>query len=138
MKIYNKKKFGSGFICIVLGVLNFLACFSTGFDVSGMVITLALLFIGGGSVMRSFSRNMSREDKLDELDERNRLIDLKTKSRAFRLTQAICFGLMLLFLVMGKMSGEILLISAGVALAFAYAVSMFTEIFTYFYYEKHN
>ncbi|MFR3822777.1 MULTISPECIES: hypothetical protein [Hungatella] len=138
MKIYNKKKFGSGFICIVLGVLNFLACFSTGFDVSGMVITLALLFIGGGSVMRSFSRNMSREDKLDELDERNRLIDLKTKSRAFRLTQAICFGLMLLFLVMGKMSGEILLISAGVGLAFAYAVSMFTEIFTYFYYEKHN
>ena len=132
MKIYNKKKFGSGFICIVLGVLNFLACFSTGFDVSGMVITLALLFIGGGSVMRSFSRNMSREDKLDELDERNRLIDLKTKSRAFRLTQAICFGLM------GKMSGEILLISAGVGLAFAYAVSMFTEIFTYFYYEKHN
>ncbi|MDU4973611.1 MAG: hypothetical protein E6X19_12955, partial [Hungatella hathewayi] len=105
---------------------------------SGMVITLALLFIGGGSVMRSFSRNMSREDKLDELDERNRLIDLKTKSRAFRLTQAICFGLMLLFLVMGKMSGEILLISAGVGLAFAYAVSMFTEIFTYFYYEKHN
>ncbi|MFR3822245.1 MULTISPECIES: hypothetical protein [Hungatella] len=138
MKIYNKKKFGSGFICIVLGVLNFLACFSTGFDVSGMVITLALLFIGGGSVMRSFSRNMSREDKLDELDERNRLIDLKTKSRAFRLTQAICFGLMLLFLVMGKMSGEILLISAGVGLAFAYAVSMFTEIFTYLYYEKRN
>ena len=138
MKIYNKKKFGSGFICIVLGVLNFLACFSTGFDVSGMVITLALLFIGGGSVMRSFSRNMSREDKLDELDERNRMIDLKTKSRAFRLTQAICFGLMLLFLVMGKMSGEILLISAGVGLAFAYAVSMFTEIFTYLYYEKRN
>ena len=138
MKIYNKKKFGSGFICIVLGVLTFLACFSTGFDVSGMVITLALLFIGGGYIMRSFSRNMSREDKLDELDERNRLIDLKTKSRAFRLTQAICFGLMLLFLVMGKMSGEILLISAGVGLAFAYAVSMFTEIFTYFYYEKHN
>ena len=138
MKIYNKKKFGSGFICIVLGVLNFLACFSTGFDVSGMVITLALLFIVGGSVMRSFSRNMSREDKLDELDERNRLIDLKTKSRAFRLTQAICFGLMLLFLVMGKMSGEILLISAGVGLAFAYAVSMFTEIFTYLYYEKRN
>jgi len=88
--------------------------------------------------MRSFSRNMSREDKLDELDERNRLIDLKTKSRAFRLTQAICFGLMLLFLVMGKMSGEILLISAGVGLAFAYAVSMFTEIFTYLYYEKRN
>lgn len=57
MKIYNKKKFGSGFICIVLGVLNFLACFLTGFDVSGMVITLALLFIGGGYIMRSFSRN---------------------------------------------------------------------------------
>lgn len=138
MKIYNKKKFGSGFICIVLGVLNFLACFSTGFDISGMVITLALLFIGGGFTIRSFSRDMSREDRLEELDERNRLIDLKTKSRAFRLTQAICFGLMLLFLVMGKISGETLLISMGVGLAFAYAISMFTELFTYLYYEKHN
>ena len=88
--------------------------------------------------MRSFSRDMSREDKLEELDERNRLIDLKTKSRAFRLTQAICFGLMLLFLLMGKISGETLLISMGVGLAFAYAISMFTELFTYLYYEKHN
>jgi len=81
---------------------------------------------------------LSKEDRLEELDERNQLIKLKTKSKAFRLTQGICFGLMLTFLVMGKVSGENTFISMGVGLAFAYTVSMFTEIITHCYYEKHN
>lgn len=138
MKIYNKKKFGSGLICIVLGLLNVIACINTGFDISGMILILALMFIGGGLTIRSVSRNLSKEDKLEEMDERNQLIELKTKSQSFRLTQWICFGLMLTFLIMGKTSGEKSFIGMGVGLAFAFTISMFAEIFTYCYYEKHT
>lgn len=137
MKIYDKKKFGSGLVCMALSLLNLIASFWTGFDVSGIILILALLLFGVVLITRSLSYNLSREDKLEELDERNQLIELKTKSKSFRLTQGICFGLMLVFLVMGKVSGENLFIGMGVGLAFAYAVSMFTEIFTCFYYDNH-
>ena len=138
MKIYDKKKFGSGLVCIAIGLLNIAASINSGFDISGLIIILALLLIGGGLTVRSFSQRLSREDKLEELDERSQLIELKTKSKSFRLTQGFSFGLMLAFLVIGKVSGEISFISMGVGLAFAYVISTFSEILTYLYYEKNN
>ena len=77
-------------------------------------------------------------DKLEELDERNRLIALKSKSKSFQLTQIISFMLMLALLVMGKVSGYEGFIAMGVGLAFAFAISMFSELFTYMYYESKN
>lgn len=138
MKIYHKRHFGSGLFFIVLGMLNIFACIWTGFDVSGIILIAALLLIGSGLTIRSLSSALSKEDKLEKLDERNQLIELKTKSKAFRLTQGISFGLMLLFLIAGKVTEEMPLLSIGVGLAFAYTISMFTEIFTYLYYETHN
>lgn len=76
---------------------------------------------------------MAKEDKLEELDERNRLIALKSKSKSFQLTQIISFMLMLALLVMGKVSGYEGFIAMGVGLAFAFAISMFSELFTYMY-----
>ena len=88
--------------------------------------------------MRSISQRMAIEDKLEELDERNRLIALKSKSKSFQLTQIISFMLMLALLVMGKVSGYEGFIAMGVGLAFAFAISMFSELFTYMYYESKN
>ena len=68
-------------------LLNVIACINAGFDISGMILILALMFIGGELTIRSVSRNLSKEDKLEEMDERNQLIELKTKSQSFRLTQ---------------------------------------------------
>ena len=75
---------------------------------------------------------------MEELDERNRLIELKSKSRSFRLTQIISFVLMLFLLVAGSVSGYDGLIGMGVGLAFSFAISMFAEVFTYMYYESKN
>ena len=68
-------------------LLNVIACINAGFDISGMILILAIMFIGGGLIIRSISCNLSKEDKLEEMDERNQLIELKTKSQSFRLTQ---------------------------------------------------
>ena len=67
-----------------------------------------------------------------------RLIELKSKSRSFRLTQIISFVLMLFLLVTGSVSGYDGLIGMGVGLAFSFAISMFAEVFTYMYYESKN
>ena len=137
MKIYNKKAFWSGVLMAAMGAANLaVSAWRRDWDAKGILLTGALLFMGGGTILRSLSREFAREDRLDELDERNRLIGLRSKSKAFQLTQGVSFGLMLLLLAAGKLSGEESLIAIGVGLAFAFSISMFAEIFAFFYYES--
>ncbi len=139
MKIYNKKVFASGVFMAALGVLNLIADISgKKVDINGIILIAVLLFLGVGMIMRSLSQRLSKEDRVEEFDERNRLIELKSKSKAFRLTQAISFVLMLASLIMGKVSGYDGFTAMGVGLAFAVAISLFAELFTYLYYEARN
>ena len=139
MKIYNKKVFASGVFEIALGLLRLIAdIMKQDFSIKSSVLIAVLVVLGFGSILRSVSPRMAKEDKLEELDERNRLITLKSKSKSFQLTQIISFILMLALLVMGKVTGFEGFIAMGVGLAYAFTVSMFAEIFTYLYYESKN
>lgn len=126
-----------GVLASALGLLNLATGLWTKFDVESMIIVLFLLFFGANSIIHSFSQKLSREDKLEELDERNQLIELKTKSKSFRVTQGICFGLMLIFFVMAKVYSEKAFIGIGAGLGVANTIFIFTEFFTYLYYEAH-
>lgn len=137
MKIYNKNKFVYGLVSVGLGLFNIVTSVNTAFDVMGVILIVVLFAFGIELIIHSISRKYSKEDKLEELDERNQFIELKTKSKSFRLTQGISFGLMLVLLMAGKVSGEKSLIAVGVGLAFAYAISMFAEVAATFYYESH-
>lgn len=138
MKVYNKKTFAFGVFSTALGVLNAVTAALRGADAGDIVLIACLLFFGIGAMLRGTSKRLAREDRLEELDERNRLVELKSKSAAFRLTQAVCFGLMLALLVAGKVSGTQALIAIGVGLAFALSISMLAELGAYFYCEKRN
>ena len=138
MKAYNKKTFACGVFSTALGVLNAVTAALRGADAGDIVLIACLLFFGIGAMLRGTSKRLAREDRLEELDERNRLVELKSKSAAFRLTQAVCFGLMLALLVAGKVSGTQALIAIGVGLAFALSISMLAELGAYFYCEKRN
>ncbi|CAK7086314.1 MAG: hypothetical protein ENTB_04132 [Enterocloster aldenensis] len=139
MKIYNKRSFAGGVFMIAIGTLNLIMdLINRTFEIKGIILIIALYFLGGGIIIRSLSRKYTQEEKLDEMDERNQLIKLKSKSKAFRLTQTISFLLMLALLVMGKISGYDGFISMGVGIAFAFSISMFTEIFSFMYYDHKN
>lgn len=139
MKIYNKKVFASGIFMAALGLLNLItSIMRKALDINSIILIAALFVLGFGSIMRSMSQRMTKEDKLEEMDERNRLITLKSKSKSFQLTQMISFMLMLVLLVMGKVFDYEGFIAMGVGLAFAFTISMFAEIFTYMYYESKN
>lgn len=139
MRIYNKKLFWSGAFMMVLGLINLITSIMTkALDISYIFLIAALMIMGFASIMRSTSRRRAREDKREELDERNRLIELKSKSKSFQLTHSISFIAMLTFIIMGKMSGYEGFLAVGVGLAFSLVISMFTEFFTYMYYESKN
>lgn len=139
MKIYNKNSFAKGIFMLALGTLNLIMdLINHTFEIKGAILAVILYFLGGGLIIRSLSLKFTKEDRLDKMDERNNLIELKSKSKSFSLTQTISFLLMLVFLIMGKISGYDGFIAMGVGLAFSFTISMFAEIFTYMYYESKN
>ncbi len=139
MKIYNKKGFAAGVFMAVLATADIIAgCVRNTLDLSKLVVPAVLYAFALNTMLHSLSRKRAKQDKLDAWDERNQLIALKSKSKAFSLTQAISLVLMLALLAMGKVSNDSGFIAMGVGLAFAFVLSMFAEFLTYLYYESKN
>lgn len=139
MKIYNKKVFYSGIGMILLGTLNLsINLVQKDVDATTIILFIILGIFGLNAISRSLSRKKTKEDKLEILDERNQLIELKSQSKSFQLTQNFSFLLMFVLMIMGKISGNNDFIIMGVGIAFAFVISMFAEIFSKIYYESHN
>lgn len=138
MKIYHKKNFAVGLGLSLLGAANLGLMVWKGWQVRETVTALLCLLLGIGSLLRSLSRDMAREDILEERDERNRLVTLKYRSSALRLTQGISFLLMLLLFVLSKTSGQQSLLLVGLGLGLALSVSIWSELGAELYHQKHT
>ena len=135
MKIYNKKNFRYGLGMTILGVLMLLTSIWKGFDVKGTVILALCLFVGIGLMLRSLSRDMSREDKIAELDERNRMVEWRAKSRALGIAELICVVCILISIVGMRIVKDFF---GGMLVAFGlmYTIMLLAELFTLLYYNR--
>ncbi len=138
MKIYSKKNFLSGLSLILLGIVLTILNILKGFRVKSVILSVLCLYFGIGSIIRSMSNKMSKEDMINEQDERNRLIDLKSRSKSFALTQSISFVLMLLFFITGKVWDNEMFTYVGIGLSFSFTISIITEFCTLIYYDHKN
>ena len=139
MKICHKKNFWAGVGMLALGILNLAtALWRRDLDASAVVLVVALVLLGGSSLLRSLSPKLARQDKIEEQDERNVLVRFKTSASAFRWTRLVSFGLLLALLLAGAVTGERLLLAVAVGLAFALTVSFFAEFFAALYHESRN
>ncbi|CAB1249908.1 conserved membrane protein of unknown function [Ruminococcaceae bacterium BL-4] len=138
MKIYNKKSFISGITSFLLSLVLLLCCIFETFDIKSVLLMIALFLFGMNGIWRSTSYQMSKQDKVDDLDERNHLIRLKSKSNAFNVTQIVCFILIIAFMFLGTIAKEPFFTYAGVGLTFGFNISMIAEIISSIYYEKHT
>ncbi len=136
MKIYNKNSFIEGLIMTLLGLLLFITILATGFNIKKFLLSTLLLFIGIGLIERGISKSMSKKDKIDENDERNQFILLKSKGKALQITQVCSWIIMLLLLIIGKINNHMMLISLGTGMMIIFTISLFTELFCNIYYER--
>lgn len=135
MKIYNKKNFRYGLGMTILGVLMLFTSIWKGFDVKGTVILALCLFLGIGLMLRGLSRDMSREDRIAELDERNKMVEQRAKSRALGIVEMVCFVCILVSIVGMRVMEEFF---GGMLVAFGliFTVMLFAELATLLYYNK--
>ena len=100
-----------------------------------MLLGAALLALGVGGMARSLSRRLAREDRLEQRDERNRLVQLRTGRAALRIAQGVSFALLAGALAAGKLTGYEGFFGIAVGLGLSVSVSLFGEMFAFLYYE---
>ena len=88
MKIYHKKNFATGLFFTLLGAAFIVLFLVKGnIEPKSVVFCVLSLLLGPGLLLRSFDKRLSFQDRVDELDERNILVKLRTKSTAFSIVQ---------------------------------------------------
>ena len=85
MKIYNKKGLIAGVLWTAAGAFCLYRDAVDAHDflpqqIKSVVLSLVMLAVGLTCLLRALSKSASREDRIEELDERNRLVSLKVDS----------------------------------------------------------
>ncbi|MBU3132637.1 hypothetical protein J1C67_18190 [Clostridium gasigenes] len=139
IKIYNKKKFWSGVLSLSLVLMSIVILFlkPKSFDLKGFFITLFLLLIGISDISRSINLKDTKKD-IQEDDERKYLIELKSSSAAFTISQYL---LCILFFI-GCFSWYITKIEAVlyviIPIGCMTGINVIIVSITYFYQQKRN
>jgi len=138
MKIYHKKNFIFGLFSLFLGGLNLALAALRGFDIKSGVLVALLLIMGGASLVRSLSPKYSREDRVEELDERNRLVKLRAQSQTYSICQFVYLGGSVALCAWGKMAGSESRMYIGLGLLAAFFIALAADFFTWMYYDDHT
>ncbi len=137
MKVYNRKNFVHGLFMVLLGsALIPLGLLRGDLDWRDYILSGGLLLMGGGLFIRSVSKKLSKDDLLEERDERNCLVLLKNRSCAFQVVEYGCLVLETVFFVVGKITGEMLFVHMGCGLAVAIGLCLFADVATFMYYDS--
>lgn len=142
MKIYHKKNFATGLFFTLLGAAYILLFLVKGnIEPKSVVFCVLSLLLGPGLLLRSLDKRLSFQDKVDELDERNILVKLRTKSTAFSIVQYTLLGVCALCAVGAIVyqrdpEGQLVLGGMLVVSGVVWFISLLAELFCGLHYEK--
>ena len=136
MKIYNKKKFIYSLLGIVLSIAGVFVLITRGFDFKLVTLLVILLPTSLSSLFKSTSKEEVVKEKIEEMDERNHLVEQSSKAISFKIIQYFVIGLEVLFIILyGIYKVEVMLVIV-IVLALIVFVSFLSEIVSGIYYEK--
>lgn len=142
MKIYHKKNFAEGLFFTLLGAAFIVLFLVRGnIEPKSVVFCVLSLLLGPGLLLRSFDKRLSFQDRVDELDERNILVKLRTKSTAFSIVQYTLLGVCVLCAIGAVLyeknpEGQLVLGGMLIVSGVVWFISLLAELFCGLHYEK--
>ena len=141
MKLYNKKGLIFGLFWTILGVSALVLEFvhpssSTAVVVRDILLFSLLILFGVRQVVRAFSQPAAREDAIEERDERNKLIKLKTGSTMFKVAEAILFVWIVASIAAFALTQDTLWTMAVIVSGFTLGLLFIIELFVSIHYER--
>lgn len=136
MKLYNKKRATDGWWRVGLGILwIILAIQERGNWINWIV---SGIFIVGGiwDLVRARTKKLTEEERIELTDERNQMLLLQTKSRAYDIMNVLYVAVMIAFLLAAQILDihEAWYVAIGIGLF--YAVSMLVNSIVSGYYKE--
>ena len=143
MKIYNKKGFFLGIFWVLLAIGCAVADLRRPdpnmlIRVRDWVLTVFVFLLGISSFWRAFSRSATREDRIEEMDERNRLIEVKSKARMLDFVYGTLFVLVVGSLIGFQVTASEVWLALFIIPGFLLGLFVLVHIFIKLYYNKHE
>ncbi|EHQ90988.1 hypothetical protein [Desulfosporosinus youngiae] len=140
-KIYNKKRFWSGIVFLLLAAVGIpldiirFDELSTLRNIKHVLIDIFCVLFGVTEVLRSLSSSFSKVDKQNN-DEREKLVTLKSKSSAYNITFSICAAITVLSAMAFGLTKHEEFIGIFIGIGIVPTIMIIAEISCYFYHDK--
>ncbi len=136
--IYNKTGFFDGLFLLLCAAGSMVTALTKDLGWRQHVFTVLFLYFGVDRVVRAVTLEDAQKDLIEERDERNRMVALKSQAMSFRIVQTVSLLLAFFLVLIGGKINQLDLVSAGAGAFLCFVISVFAELFTRKYYEKHS
>ena len=136
MKIYSKRRFIFGSILFTIAILGIASLILKGFNLKLLILIPIILLISLFELRNSLSKSLIYKLNIEGLDERNQLISNKSSALSFRIVQYSIFLLKVLFIILFAIFREPTLVWIALTLSLLIIISIVSELWSNFYFEK--
>ncbi|MER0279520.1 hypothetical protein ABRY18_04910 [Clostridioides difficile] len=141
MKIYNKKGFTFGVLATILGICSLTKDIIYPEDwltlqIKHVVFYIIILSFGIITLIRAFSKKATQEDRIESMDERNRLIKLKSEAKSGNIIFWITTIISICSFLFYYLTENILYMFIFIPTAILSIMYIIIEFISYLYYEK--
>ena len=136
MKYYDKKRAAHGWWNIGLGVL-WIAVAAHEYENWFNWIVSGILIVGGiWDLIRARTRKLTEEERIELTDERNQMLLLQTKSRAYDIMNVIYIICMIAFLLAAQIFHVQVMLVLSAGFSVLYGISGLVNVIVSSYYDE--
>lgn len=135
MKYYDKKRAVHGWWRIGLGVL-WIAVAAQEYEIWFNWIVSGIFIVGGiWDLIRARTRKLTEEERIELTDERNQMLLLQTKSRAYDIMNVIYIICMIAFLLVAQIFHVQIMLVLSAGFSVLYSTSGLVNVIVSSYYD---
>lgn len=136
MKLYNKKRASDGWWRVGLGILWIILAIQERENWINWIVSGIFILGGIWDLIRARTKKLTEEERIELTDERNQMLQLQAKSRAYDIMNAIYLIGMIAFLLAAQIFDmrEALHLAMGIGLV--YSIALFVNVIVSGYYHE--
>lgn len=121
---------------ITIALSALIALVIKGFSLKLFILAVLIFLISISSIRKSISKRLTIQDRIEELDERNQEIELKSNALSFKICQYTVIFLEVISIILYGIYKVEVLIWMIIVLAFIVFVTFISEMLSSIHYEK--
>lgn len=138
MKNYNRRGLITGIAEVIMAVFCIVSFFITDFDIKLAILGGIIALIGILSITSSFSKEVTRKEKIENLDERTQLVKMKSKATAFTVISGCLFLATVIIMIAYGITKNVALVYMIICTGASLSVCWIGELVAYFYFDRKN